>query len=156
MNTSFLHSATHSRKLSMTMQVWLKHLRHVCVPWYDSEFLSIDWYQLAFYFNFKGSILGELIPCPISNEIPIPHAHFLATPLLPCGVVDGAVRKFTGNGQIGDADDDITKAVHAFAHFSLLYSQNNVLFCDLQGTYYIYNSYSSFKLTFFSSTRQVR
>jgi hypothetical protein len=72
--------------------------------------------------------------------------------LLPCGIVDGAVRKFTGNGQIGDADDDITKAAHAFAHFSLLlYSQNNILFCDLQGTYTYrdnaYSSYSSFKLT---------
>ena len=81
--------------------------------------------------------------------------YFLATPLLPCGVVDGAVRKFTGNGQIGDADDDITKAAHAFAHFSLLYSQNNLLFCDLQGTYtYSYSSYSSFNLTL--SSRKAR
>ena len=59
------------------------------------------------------------------------------------------MRKFTGNGQIGDADDNITKAAHAFAHFSLLYSQKNVLFCDLQGTWYIYNGYFSFELTLF-------
>ena len=63
----------------------------------------------------------------------IPHQHFLATLLLPCGKVDGEVRKFTGNDDIGDASDDITKAVHAFAHFSLLYSQEHILFCDLQG-----------------------
>ena len=88
---------------------------------------------VAFYFNFKHSILGELIPSPMLAELPIPHRYFLATPLLPSGVVNGEVHKFTGNGQIGPANDDITRTAHAFAHFSLLYSQRNILFCDLQG-----------------------
>lgn len=53
---------------------------------------------------------------------------------MPCGKVDGGIRKFTGNDDIGSAPvDDLTKAVHAFAHFSLLYSQDHILFCDLQG-----------------------
>jgi hypothetical protein len=89
----------------------------------------------AFYFNFERLIFREFIPCPISNELPISHAYFLANPLLPCGSVDGRVMKFTGNGEIGHAEDDITKTIHAFLHFSLLYSQKNVLFCDLQGDY---------------------
>jgi len=87
----------------------------------------------AFYFNFARAIFGEFIPCPISNELPIPYPYFIATPLLPCGTVNGGVRKFTGNGQVGSADDDITKSAHAFVHFSLLYSLKTILFCDLQG-----------------------
>ncbi|KAF8231281.1 hypothetical protein L208DRAFT_1277858, partial [Tricholoma matsutake] len=53
--------------------------------------------------------------------------------LLPCGKLHGGVRKFTGSDDIGEALDDITKAVHAFTHFSLLYSSHHMLFCDLQG-----------------------
>ena len=87
----------------------------------------------AFYFNFEQAIFGEFIPCPTSNELPIPYPYFIATPLLPCGSVNGGVRKFTGNGEIGPANDDITKSAHAFVHFSLLYSLKTVLFCDLQG-----------------------
>jgi hypothetical protein len=87
-----------------------------------------------FYFNFKDSILGEIQNSPSSGSRIIPHRYFLATLLLPCGKVDGEIRKFTGNDDIGAAPiDDITKAVHAFAHFSLLYSLEHILFCDLQG-----------------------
>ena len=39
------------------------------------------------------------------------------------------VQKFAENGGIGAADDHLTNAVHAFVHFSLVYSGN----CDLQG-----------------------
>jgi len=86
-----------------------------------------------FYFNFKDSIFGQIQGSVTSGGRIIPHQHFLATLLLPCGKVDGDVRKFTGSDNIGDALDDITKAVHAFAHFSLLYSRDYILFCDLQG-----------------------
>ena len=100
-------------------------------------YYCLEWTRIlltiAFYFNFKQSILGEFIPSPLFAELPIPHRYFLATPLLLSGVVNGEVRKFTGNGQIGPANDDITRTAHAFAHFSLLYSQRNILFCDLQG-----------------------
>ncbi|KAF8625620.1 hypothetical protein AX17_006805 [Amanita inopinata Kibby_2008] len=89
-----------------------------------------------FYFNFKDSIFGEMSGSVTESEGRIvPHQHFLATRLLPCGKVDGNVRKFTGSDNIGDASDDITKAIHAFAHFSLLYSHGHILFCDLQGAY---------------------
>jgi hypothetical protein len=88
----------------------------------------------AFYFNFQGSIYGEIRASRSSGSRIVPHNFFLATLLLPCGKLDGKVRKFTGSDDIGDAPDSMTKAVHAFAHWSLLYSQGHILFCDLQGT----------------------
>jgi hypothetical protein len=78
--------------------------------------------------------LGKLKPSASSNSLLLPHFYFIATRLLPCGRYDGGVKKFTGNDDIGDARDDTTQAVHAFAHFSLLYSGKHMLFCDLQGT----------------------
>ena len=90
---------------------------------------------LEFYFNFPSSILGELVPSVSSQSRPLPYRHFLATPLLPCGEADPQIKKFTGNDQIGVADDNMTQAIHAFAHFSVIYSQKNLLFCDLQGAF---------------------
>lgn len=89
---------------------------------------------LAFYFNFKDSILGELVIDEQSApKMNIRHIHFIATPLLPCGKADSKVKKFTGHSEVGPATDDITKAIHAFAHFSLMYSSGYLVFCDLQG-----------------------
>ncbi len=89
---------------------------------------------LAFYFNFKGSILGKLIVKRRSEPRNFAHLHFIATPpVLPCGKADSKVQKFTGNDEVGPATDDISKAIHAFAHFSLVYSHGHLVFCDLQG-----------------------
>ena len=74
----------------------------------------------GFYFNLKDSIFGEIQGTVTFGGRIIPHQHFLAILLLLCGKVDGEVRKFTGNNDIGDASEDIMKAVHAFTHFSLL------------------------------------
>jgi hypothetical protein len=89
----------------------------------------------VFYFNFKGSFLGELIIDDHSTPRNLHHIHFIATPLLPCGKADSKVKKFTGHDEVGLAKDDVTKAIHAFAHFSLVYSQENLVFCDLQGNF---------------------
>ena len=86
----------------------------------------------AFYFNFRGSFYGELA-CPVDVPCVIRYRQFLVTPLLPCGELDGKIQKFTGNADLGPASDAMTKAIHAFAHFSLLYSHGFLLFCDLQG-----------------------
>ncbi|KAG6836605.1 hypothetical protein H0H93_006155 [Arthromyces matolae] len=86
-----------------------------------------------FYFNYNGSLLGTLQSLA-SGSRHVPFFNFIATPLLPCGPVDPRVRKFTGNDNFGDANDDLTKAIHAFVHFAFIYSQNTFLFCDLQGT----------------------
>lgn len=89
---------------------------------------------LEFYFNFPDSILGILQHSSTSSgSTPVPFQDFIATPLLPCGLVDPKVRKYTGNENFGDASDDMTKAIHAFVHFSVAYSQDSILFCDLQG-----------------------
>lgn len=95
---------------------------------FESQFIG----SLAFYFNFKSSILGELIGEKRSDIVP--HVHFIATPLLPCGKADSKIQKFTGHNEVGPATDDITKAIHAFAHFSLVYSHEHLVFCDLQGS----------------------
>ncbi|KAF8952860.1 hypothetical protein BDZ97DRAFT_1909005 [Flammula alnicola] len=63
----------------------------------------------------------------------IPSARFIATPLLPCGELDGKIQKFTGNDEFGDANDHLTKAIHAFSHFTAVYTQKNIVLCDLQG-----------------------
>jgi Alpha-kinase family len=91
-----------------------------------------------FYFNFEDSIFGKIVPSVTSGSRCLPHEYFIATPLLPCSAVDGLVKKFTGNDSIGDANDHLTKAVHAFAHFSVIYSHSNILFCDLQGQLHIF------------------
>jgi len=39
--------------------------------------------------------------------------------------VDAPIKKFTGNGQLGEANDHMTWAIQAFAHFSVIYSQAN-------------------------------
>ncbi|KAF8805628.1 hypothetical protein BYT27DRAFT_7258067 [Phlegmacium glaucopus] len=88
-----------------------------------------------FYFNFKGSILGSLVPSLSSHSRSLPHSLFIATPLLPCGELDGKIKKFTGNDEFGDADDHLTKAIHAFSHFTAVYTQKNIILCDLQGMF---------------------
>ena len=88
---------------------------------------------LGFYFNFKGSILGGLVPSLLSQSRHLPHSLFIATPLLPCGELDGTIKKFTGNDEFGDTHDHLTKAIHAFSHFTAVYTQKNIILCDLQG-----------------------
>jgi hypothetical protein len=63
----------------------------------------------------------------------LPYTTFIATPLLPSGRLNAPIQKFTGNGEIGTADDDLTKAIHAFVHFALVYTRKSFLLCDLQG-----------------------
>ncbi|KAF8445061.1 hypothetical protein L210DRAFT_3394110, partial [Boletus edulis BED1] len=88
-----------------------------------------------FYFNFEGSILGVLHSKSESASWILPYRHFIATRLLPCGEIDGPLRKFTGSSEIGKATDDLTKAVHAFAHFMLIYTSGFLLLSDLQGLF---------------------
>ncbi|EFI28277.1 atypical/Alpha protein kinase [Coprinopsis cinerea okayama7 len=85
-----------------------------------------------FCFDFKEAIFGSLIPKP-DTQAHLPHHWFLATPLLRCGPFDPPFRKFTGNDEMGPPEDAITAAVHAFAHFSYVYSGGDLVFCDLQG-----------------------
>ena len=92
---------------------------------------------LAFYFNTEGAILGELVFHLHDNDANVQYHWFRATKLLPCGPHDAGIQKFTGNdnaGNIPAKDDFLTMAIHAFAHYSVLYSKNTLLLCNLQGT----------------------
>jgi hypothetical protein len=71
-----------------------------------------------------GKVCGQQDP-----EFP---AYFLATRLLPCGLFEH-MKKFTGNDDVCDAHDDLSKAIHTFAHFSLQYTHGHLVLCDLQG-----------------------
>ena len=88
---------------------------------------------IAFDFNVEGAFIGELVPTATSGSRPLPLLHFIATPLLPCGELDAPIRKFTGNDQVGPANNHITQLIHAFAHFTYLCSGGTLVFCDLQG-----------------------
>ncbi|KIK76850.1 hypothetical protein PAXRUDRAFT_93759, partial [Paxillus rubicundulus Ve08.2h10] len=88
-----------------------------------------------FYFYFKDSILGVLHSRRESRSWILPYRHFIATHLLPCGEVDGPLYKFTRSSEIGPATDDLTKVIHAFAHFMLIYTSGFLLLSDLQGLY---------------------
>ncbi|KAH7909727.1 hypothetical protein BJ138DRAFT_1127442 [Hygrophoropsis aurantiaca] len=87
----------------------------------------------SFCVNFKGSFLGQLHLTTESKSSHLPFHHFLATKLLPCGKVDGKLRRFTGNDEIGKIVDHLDQAVHAFAHFIVVYSGRYIVMCDLQG-----------------------
>ena len=95
-----------------------------------------DWkiWEVKIFFNSLSARLTNHPYMAFPNlEPPLPHRSFLATRLLPCGRLDGKVRKFTGNDELGPASDATTMVVHSFAHFSLLYSKGHIVFCDLQG-----------------------
>ena len=87
----------------------------------------------AFYFNFKDSFYREIELLSASGCRTLPHLGFLATLLLPCGRYDDPVRKFIGSDNLGPAKDNLTQAIHAFVHFAWVYSQEQLLFCDMQG-----------------------
>jgi Alpha-kinase family len=81
-----------------------------------------------FGFNFPGSFYGKLVQLPGTHSLPFPTRCFIATRLL-----DGKVKKYTGNAEMGVPEDNLTKAVHAFTHFTYLYSHGHLVYCDLQG-----------------------
>ncbi|KAF4621693.1 hypothetical protein D9613_012819 [Agrocybe pediades] len=90
-----------------------------------------------FYFNYRESFVGALVPSTSSASRHLTHRTFIATLLLPCGDLDSKIRKFTGNDEFGDigAGDHLATAVHAFTHFTAVYTQQTIVFCDLQGLY---------------------
>ena len=101
-----------------------------------------------FYFNFNSSILGSLSP---KSFIPKPsfdpwgfHSH---TSVTLCQF-NGKIKKLTKNDGFGDADDHLTKAVYTFSHFTAIYTQQNIILCDLQGKICDFADLSSFSHLF--------
>ena len=79
-----------------------------------------------FSFNFKESIFRHLQSLRVSDGQHLPFVHFIATPLLPYGQLDVGLQ--IGSVNIGDALNDMTKAIYAFAHFGLIYTFSSVIF----------------------------
>ncbi|KAJ7816280.1 hypothetical protein B0H14DRAFT_3148667 [Mycena olivaceomarginata] len=93
-----------------------------------------------FRFNVDGAVgvLEPLEPGHISASLALPFNDFITTRYLPCSPVDKAIQKFTGNGNCGnppDRNDALTAAIHAFTHFTVLYTGEALVFCDLQGLF---------------------
>ena len=92
-----------------------------------------------FRFHVEGVVLGVLEPLEpghISMSLGLPFRDFLATRYLPCGPSEQPVQKFTGNADCGAAPskkDAMTAAIHAFTHFTMKYSDEHLVLCDLQG-----------------------
>jgi hypothetical protein len=116
---------------------WAKECHATKIPSefnnFRASFIITDIAVSEFSFNFDHSIFGCLHSLRESGGRHLPYKHFIAMPLLPCDKLDAGIQKFTGNDDIGDATNDITRAIHAFAHFSLIYTKHTHLFCDLQG-----------------------
>lgn len=93
-----------------------------------------------FYFNLEGSFVGELLDWSTdktrSPNEPPEHKTFIATPLLPCGPANGPIIKYTGNDNVGAppaANDTLTALLHAYTHFTFVYTKGHMVICDLQG-----------------------
>ncbi|KAJ7780003.1 hypothetical protein B0H16DRAFT_1830580 [Mycena metata] len=88
-------------------------------------------------FNVDGAILGALEPFEGgSNNDMLPLTHFLATRLLLCGIVDTPIQKSTGNADCGAGPTDhLTAAIHAFSHYVPIFTDNELVLCDLQGIF---------------------
>ncbi|KIP10696.1 hypothetical protein PHLGIDRAFT_65167, partial [Phlebiopsis gigantea 11061_1 CR5-6] len=90
----------------------------------------------AFYFNSEGAFLGKVTGGSNDDVGLAEDEFFLATPLLPCALsngVHGSVKKYTGNNLPGPVTDRLTEVIHAFVHFTYIYTRDSILFCDLQG-----------------------
>lgn len=82
----------------------------------------------------------------------LPYLDFIATRLLPCGLIDAPIEKFTGNDDVGPPPghkEDLTVALHAFTHYIVIFSRANLLLCDLQGMLINISFYSTIQLTIF-------
>ncbi|KAJ6485294.1 hypothetical protein DFH09DRAFT_1291645 [Mycena vulgaris] len=95
--------------------------------------------QFYFRFNVEEAILGVLEPLEtghISASLGLPFLDFIATRYLPCSPSEQGLQKFTGNADCGSPpkeSESLTAAIHSFTHFTVIYTQASLVFCDLQG-----------------------
>lgn len=75
-----------------------------------------------------------------------PFKYFIASLLLPCGPADGAVIKYTGNDNVGPLSKDPMMALlYAYTHFTYIYTDHQLLICDLQGKLSVTLDYTGIK-----------
>ena len=77
---------------------WVSILFLVRKLLYNDHCVTFTHSPLEFYFNFKDSIFGQVQGFfkLMSGGRIIPHQHFLATLLLPCGKVDSKIQNSPG------------------------------------------------------------
>jgi len=71
----------------------------------------------------------------LSDDCLVPHSFFIATPLLACHENNRGLVKYSGELGFSDEHDPtgVRDAVHAFVHFSYIWSKGFMVFSDLQG-----------------------
>jgi hypothetical protein len=65
----------------------------------------------------------------------LPFSCFLLSKLLPLGLRQPKLNKFTGHDAIGEVplSSSVEALIHAWIHFAFLFSLKQVLLCDIQG-----------------------
>jgi len=87
----------------------------------------------VFYFA-PNVIYGRVNRSQLEDQGEVPFDIFVAYPLLPIGPDGGELLKFTGSDTVGEEPSNLlSTAIHSFAHFSLFYSRDTLVFTDLQG-----------------------
>ncbi|KAF8164041.1 hypothetical protein K438DRAFT_1775736 [Mycena galopus ATCC 62051] len=146
-NDEYALGQAHDESLSVAEHA--KILRDEITNMYLGEHIRKQFFEFAsdvdatvpnFEFHVEGAIIGVLEPLDlghISATLALPFQHFIATSYLPCGPSEKAIQKFTGNADCGNSPgtDALTAAIHAFTHFTIVYTAENLVFCDLQGMY---------------------
>ena len=92
-------------------------------------------------FNASGAFVGvltnDLDPPPLDDDEvddrSLIYTTFLAAPLLPFGKPQYIEDKWSGTNQTGDNESTISCILAAFAHHSMVDSNNTCLLVDLQG-----------------------
>lgn len=94
--------------------------------------------MLEFGVNAEGAFVGFFDWNSGGSAFISNNAWFIATPLLPCSIIDKKIEKYTGNNGTGRSpQSNITSVIHCFAHYCYLVSNRQWLFCDLQGMRHI-------------------
>lgn len=86
---------------------------------------------------FVSTVHTEIPGCPPAGQKDnhtLLFAHFFATSLLPSGDQYWDV-KFSGNDDVGNNTDPVSKAVDAYAHPTVADTFGDILFADLQGKF---------------------
>ncbi len=100
----------------------------------------------GFYFHLEGTFIGRLVGPVDMEHVSLdkpPFKYFIASLLLPCGPADGAVIKYTGNDNVGPLPKDpMTALLHAYTHFTYIYTNHQLLICDLQGKLPVTSDYT--------------
>ncbi|KAF8498936.1 hypothetical protein JB92DRAFT_3099348 [Gautieria morchelliformis] len=88
---------------------------------------------------FLGCLVEPLaeVPAHEQSKQSLLYSTFLATPLLPFPVGPGGMeQKISGNGEVGENTDHIGIWVDAYMHHTLVDSEGEYLFVDIQGFKY--------------------